>query len=53
MKSSGREMKRCGTSRWHGTNASIREAARFSPDGYPQTPPYQWWNYHDVHDAAT
>jgi predicted dithiol-disulfide oxidoreductase (DUF899 family) len=18
-----------------------------SPDGYPQTPPYQWWNYHD------
>jgi predicted dithiol-disulfide oxidoreductase (DUF899 family) len=23
-----------------------------SPEGYPQTPPYQWWNYHDVHDAA-
>jgi predicted dithiol-disulfide oxidoreductase (DUF899 family) len=23
-----------------------------SPDGYPQTPPYQWWNYHDVHDTA-
>jgi hypothetical protein len=25
-----------------------------SPDGYPQTPPYQWWNYHDAHgkDAA-
>ena len=18
-----------------------------SPDGYPQTPPYQWWNWHD------
>ena len=18
-----------------------------SPEGYPQTPPYQWWNYHD------
>ena len=23
-----------------------------SPEDYPQTPPYQWWNYHDVHDAA-
>ena len=23
-----------------------------SPEGYPQTPPYQWWNYHDAHDAA-
>src|ERR1044071_2227181 len=19
-----------------------------SPEGYPQTPPYQWWNYHDA-----
>jgi predicted dithiol-disulfide oxidoreductase (DUF899 family) len=18
-----------------------------SPEGYPQTPPYQWWNWHD------
>jgi predicted dithiol-disulfide oxidoreductase (DUF899 family) len=23
-----------------------------SPEGYPQTPPYQWWNYHDGYDAA-
>jgi predicted dithiol-disulfide oxidoreductase (DUF899 family) len=23
-----------------------------SPEDSPQTPPYQWWNYHDVHDAA-
>jgi predicted dithiol-disulfide oxidoreductase (DUF899 family) len=22
-----------------------------SPEGYPQTPPYQWWNYHDEYDA--
>jgi predicted dithiol-disulfide oxidoreductase (DUF899 family) len=22
-----------------------------SPDGYPQTPPYQWWNYHDAYAA--
>ena len=20
-----------------------------SPDGYPQSPPYQWWNYHDAY----
>src|SRR4249919_1078399 len=20
-----------------------------SPKGYPQTPPYQWWNYHDAY----
>jgi hypothetical protein len=20
-----------------------------SPQGYPQTPPYQWWNWHDEH----
>jgi predicted dithiol-disulfide oxidoreductase (DUF899 family) len=24
-----------------------------SPEGYPQTPPYQWWNYHDEHSKAT
>jgi predicted dithiol-disulfide oxidoreductase (DUF899 family) len=23
-----------------------------SPKGYPQTPPYQWWNYHDAYDGA-
>ena len=24
-----------------------------SPEGYPQTPPYRWWNYHDAYgDAA-
>jgi predicted dithiol-disulfide oxidoreductase (DUF899 family) len=23
-----------------------------SPEGYPQSLPYQWWNYHDAHDAA-
>jgi predicted dithiol-disulfide oxidoreductase (DUF899 family) len=23
-----------------------------SPEGYPQTPPYQWWNYHDAYNAA-
>jgi predicted dithiol-disulfide oxidoreductase (DUF899 family) len=22
-----------------------------SPEGYPQTPPYEWWNLHDEYDA--
>ena len=23
-----------------------------SPEGYPQTPSYQWWNYHDAYGGA-
>jgi predicted dithiol-disulfide oxidoreductase (DUF899 family) len=23
-----------------------------SPEGYPQTPPYRWWRYHDADAAA-
>ena len=23
-----------------------------SPEGYPQTPPYEWWNWHDNYDEA-
>jgi predicted dithiol-disulfide oxidoreductase (DUF899 family) len=23
-----------------------------SPEGYPQTEPYKWWNWHDAYDAA-
>ena len=23
-----------------------------SPKGYPQTPPYEWWNYHDAYGDA-
>ena len=23
-----------------------------SPEGYPQTPPYQWWNWHDEYGSA-
>ena len=22
-----------------------------SPEGYPQTPPYKWWNWHDSYGA--
>ena len=24
-----------------------------SPEGYPQTPPYGWWNYHDAYPKAS
>jgi predicted dithiol-disulfide oxidoreductase (DUF899 family) len=24
-----------------------------SPEGYPQTPPYQWWNLHDEYDKTS
>jgi len=24
-----------------------------SPEGYPQTPPYKWWNWHDNYEAKT
>ena len=23
-----------------------------SPEGYPQTPPYEWWNYHDAYSEG-
>src|SRR5262245_44475130 len=23
-----------------------------SPEGYPQTPPYKWWNWHDSYAAG-
>lgn len=23
-----------------------------SPEGYPQTPPYEWWNYHDAYQEG-
>jgi len=30
-----------------------QEAWEDSPPGYPQTPPYKWWNWHDNYDAET
>jgi len=24
-----------------------------SPEGYPQTAPYRWWNYHDAYESAS
>jgi predicted dithiol-disulfide oxidoreductase (DUF899 family) len=24
-----------------------------SPEGYPQTPPYKWWNWHDAYGNGT
>ncbi len=29
-----------------------QEAWEDSPEGYPQTPPYGWWNYHDRYGAS-
>jgi predicted dithiol-disulfide oxidoreductase (DUF899 family) len=26
-----------------------QEEGEDSPEGYPQTPPYRWWNYHDAY----
>jgi len=39
--------------RHHGRSAA-RRSGRISPEGYPQTPTYKWWNWHDsyVADAA-
>ena len=28
-----------------------QEAWEDSPEGYPQTPPYKWWNWHDNYEA--
>ncbi|HEX4183532.1 MAG TPA: DUF899 domain-containing protein [Caulobacteraceae bacterium] len=30
-----------------------QEAWEDSPQGYPQTPPYKWWNWHDEYAADT
>ncbi len=27
-----------------------QEAWEDSPEGYPQTPPYKWWNWHDNYE---
>ena len=31
------------------TAVGRQEAWEDSPEGYPQTPPYEWWNYHDAY----
>ena len=30
-------------------DAARQEQGEDSPEGYPQTPPYAWWNYHDAY----
>jgi predicted dithiol-disulfide oxidoreductase (DUF899 family) len=30
-----------------------QETGEDSAEGYPQTPPYQWWNYHDAYPHNT
>jgi predicted dithiol-disulfide oxidoreductase (DUF899 family) len=34
------------------TGRGRQEEWEDSPEGYPQTPPYKWWNWHDEYDAA-
>ena len=34
----------------HITALGRQEEWEDSPEGYPQTPPYQWWNFHDEYD---
>jgi predicted dithiol-disulfide oxidoreductase (DUF899 family) len=29
-----------------------QESWEDSPEGYPQSPPYEWWNWHDEYEAA-
>jgi predicted dithiol-disulfide oxidoreductase (DUF899 family) len=29
-----------------------QEECEDSPEGYPQTPPYEWWNWHDEYSDA-
>jgi predicted dithiol-disulfide oxidoreductase (DUF899 family) len=33
------------------TPLGCQETWEYSPAGYPQTPPYKWWNWHDNYDA--
>ena len=35
------------------TRLGRQETWEDSPEGYPQTPPYKWWNWHDNYDAET
>ena len=40
----------------HGATSTLTALGRQedwedSPEGYPQTPPYGWWNYHDAYGA--
>jgi predicted dithiol-disulfide oxidoreductase (DUF899 family) len=30
-----------------------QEAWEESPEGYPQTPPYRWWSYHDAYGSTS
>ena len=47
------------TSRWAAPGAYLditalgrQEEWEDSPEGYPQVPPYSWWNWHDEYGAA-
>jgi predicted dithiol-disulfide oxidoreductase (DUF899 family) len=35
------------------TSLGRQEIWEHSPEGYPQSPPYKWWNWHDSYGAET
>jgi predicted dithiol-disulfide oxidoreductase (DUF899 family) len=51
----GRGDEQLGTawSYWDITALGRQEDWEDSPEGYPQTPRYEWWNLHDEYDEAT
>ena len=37
---------------WTSLPLGRQEEWEDSPEGYPQTPPYKWWNWHDEYAAG-
>ena len=52
IKSRGDEAMGSTWSYLDATPLGRQETWEDSPEGYPQTPPYQWWNWHDDYAAA-
>ena len=53
IKSRGDEAMGTTWSYLDATPLGRQEAWEDSPEGYPQTPPYQWWRWHDEYAAET
>jgi hypothetical protein len=49
--SSDRLQPRNGTSSSWRARQRRQETWEDSPEGYPQSPPYKWWNWHDNYAA--
>ena len=53
IKSRGDEAMGSTWSYLDATPLGRQEAWEDSPEGYPQTPPYKWWRWHDDYAAET